>query len=65
MNLGSKWNVGTPKGPLKCWECGEPHLQRRYPCLNQTNKVVHNLQEASIVGEFGKSYHQINAALEN
>jgi hypothetical protein len=19
--------------PLKCWECGEPHLRRNYPCL--------------------------------
>ena len=41
------------------------HLWRNFPHLNQTNKVVHNLQEASIVGEVGKSYHQINAALKN
>ena len=25
--------------------------------------VVHNVQEASIVGDIGKSFHQINASL--
>jgi len=27
--------------------------------------VVHNVQEASIVGDIGKSFHQINASLED
>ena len=65
MNLGPKGTMGAPKDPLKCWEWGYPHLQRNYPCLNQSNKFFHNLQEASTVGEVGKSHHHINAALEN
>ena len=30
-NMGIKGADGAPKEPLKCWECGEPHLQRN--CL--------------------------------
>ena len=40
-------------------------MRRNFPRLNQTNEVVHNLQEDSTVGEVGKSYHQIKASLEN
>ena len=65
VNLGPKGIVGAPKEPLRCWECEETHLQRNFPHLNQSNKFVHRLQESSIVGEVGKSYHQINATLEN
>ena len=51
--------------PLKCWECGEPHLRRNCPHLTTTNKtVVHNLQEASTVGYMGRCFHQINAAID-
>jgi hypothetical protein len=51
--------------PLKCWECGEPHLRRNCPCLISANRtVVHNLQEASTVGDMGRSLHQINAAID-
>jgi hypothetical protein len=51
--------------PLKCWECGEPHLRRNCPCLISANRtVVHNLQEASTVGDVGRSLHRINAAID-
>jgi hypothetical protein len=51
--------------PLKCWECGEPHLRRNYPCLIAANRTfVHNLQEASTVGDVGRSLHQINVAID-
>ena len=51
VNLGPKGTVRAHKEPLKCWECGEPHLRRNWELLNQSNKVVHSLQEASIAGE--------------
>jgi hypothetical protein len=51
--------------PLKCWECGETHLRRNGPCLIAANRtVVHNLQEASTVGDMGRSLHRINAAID-
>jgi hypothetical protein len=51
--------------PLKCWECGEPHLRRNCPCLNSANRtIVHNLQEASTVGDVGKILHRINATID-
>ena len=65
MNLRPKGIIGTVKEPLKWWECGDPHIRIKFPLFNQSNKVVHNLLEASIVGEVGRSFHQINAALEN
>ena len=55
----------APKEPLKCWECGEPHLRINCPCYNGASKMLHNLQEASTVGEIGKNYHKIHAALED
>ena len=39
--------------------------QRNFPLLDESNKIVHNLQEASTVGEIGKSSHRINASLED
>ena len=33
INLGFKKVGGCTKKPLKCWECGEPHLQINCPCL--------------------------------
>ena len=55
----------APKEPLKCWECGEPHLRRNCPRYSGAGKMLHNLQEASTVGEIGKNYHKIHAALED
>ena len=57
--------AGTPKEPLKCWECEGTHIQRNFPLLGESNKIVHNLQEASTVGEIVKSLHRINATLED
>ena len=51
--------------PLRCWECGEPHLRRNCPCLIATNiAIVHNLQKALTVGDMGISLHQINATID-
>jgi hypothetical protein len=50
---------------LKCWECGEPHLRRNCPHLISANKTfVHNLQEASTMGDLGRSLHRINATID-
>lgn len=44
VNLGIKKFGDSPHEPLKCWECGEPHLRRNCTRLNTTNRtVVHNL----------------------
>ena len=65
MNLGPNETTETPKETLKCQECGELHLRRNHPLLNESNKVVHNLQEASAIGEIGKSFHEIKEAFED
>ena len=65
VHLGPKGVIGTPKEPLKCWECEGPHLQRNFPLLGESNKTVHNLQEASTMGEIGKSFHWINVNTKN
>jgi hypothetical protein len=58
VNLGTKKFGDSPREPLKCWECGEPHLRRNCPCLTSTARTtVHNLQEASTVGDVGRSLH--------
>jgi hypothetical protein len=64
INLGTKMFGEKSHEPLKFWECGEPHLRRNYPRLISANRtVVHNLQEASTVGDVGRSLHRINAAI--
>jgi hypothetical protein len=51
--------------PLKCWECGEPHLRSNCTRLIATNNItIQNLQKASKVGDIGKSLHQINATID-
>jgi hypothetical protein len=58
VNLGVKKVGDNPREPLKCWECGEPHLRRNCPCLISTTRTTfHNLQEASTVGDMGRSMH--------
>ena len=64
-SLGIKGTNGVPKQPLSYWECGEPHLKRYCPRLNGENKILHSIQEASTIGEIGKNFHRINAALED
>ena len=65
VNLGMKKFGDNSRKPLKCWECGETHIRRNCPRLIAANRtVVHNLQEASIVGDVGKSLHQINATID-
>jgi hypothetical protein len=66
VNLGTKKFRDNPHEPLKCWECGEPHLRRICLGLNTKNRtIVHNLQEASTVGDVGRSLHRINASIDN
>jgi hypothetical protein len=65
VNLGVKKVWDNLREPLKCWECGEPHLRRNFPCLISTMRTtVHKLQEASTVGDMGRSVHRINVAID-
>jgi hypothetical protein len=65
VNLGIKNFGDSPREPLKCWECGEPHLRRNSPRLNFAAKtMVHNLQEASTVGDVGRISHKINEKMD-
>ena len=65
VNLGMNKFGDSFHKPLKCWECGEPHLRRNCPCLNSANRtVVHNLQEASVVGDVDRSLHQIKVFVD-
>jgi hypothetical protein len=65
VNLGTKKFGDSPKEPLKCWECREPKLRRNYPHLTSIARTtIHNLQEASIVGDVGRSVHRINVAMD-
>jgi hypothetical protein len=65
INLGMKKFGDNPCEPLKFWECGEPHLRRNYPRLISANRtIVHNLQEASTMGDVGRSLHRINVAID-
>jgi hypothetical protein len=62
--LGFKKTTNNVREPLKCWECGKPHLLRNFPYNNFSNKTIRNIQEATTVGDIGKSIHKINAALD-
>jgi hypothetical protein len=65
VNLGTKKFGDISRELVKCWECGEIHLRRNYPCLISANKTVfHNLQEALMVGDVGRSLHRINVAID-
>ena len=65
LNLGTKRFGDNALEPLKCWDCGEPHLRRNCPHLIAANiTVFHNLQEASTVGDMDRSLHWINATID-
>jgi hypothetical protein len=65
VNLAAKKFRDNPREPPKCWECGEPHLRRNCPHLTSTAMTtVHNLKEASTVGDVGKSVQKINAVVD-
>ena len=59
MQHGPKGAAKTPKEPLKCWECEGTHVKRNLPLLGESNKIVHNLQKDSTVGEIVNNLHWI------
>jgi hypothetical protein len=66
VNMGTNKFGDSPREPLKCWECGEPHLGRNRPRINTTNKIVfHNFQESSILGDVGRIMHRINEIVDS
>ena len=65
INMGTNKFGESPREPLKWWECGEPHLRRNFPRLTSAARtLVHNLREASMVGDVGRSLHWINAVVD-
>jgi hypothetical protein len=40
VNLGTKKFGDNPWEPLKCWECGEPHLRRNFPRLSMKTELL-------------------------
>jgi hypothetical protein len=64
VNLGFRKAIDNAREALKCWGCGEPHLLRNCPHRNSTNRTIKKIQEASTVGDIGKSIHRINVAID-
>jgi len=62
--LGFKNTTNNPREPLKCWVCDELHFSINFPYKNTSNKTIQNIQEASTIGDIGKSSHRINVALD-
>ena len=56
----------TPKGPLKYWECGEPHYLRDCPVKKRNSTPnLHAVQRETAFGDVAREFPRINAALEN
>jgi hypothetical protein len=51
--------------PIQCWGCKEYHMFRYFPNGGEKVRTVHNVQQAKIVEDMGKSIPRIYAALEN
>jgi len=51
--------------PIKCWGCGEEHFFRDCPRKGNKGETIHNLQEATMVEDVGKSIPPIYVALDN
>jgi hypothetical protein len=50
---------------LKFWGFGEEHLMRDFPHRKQNNRIIYNIQEATIVNDVARSIPQIYATLDN
>ena len=56
----------APKGPLKCWECGEPHYLRDFPVKRRNSAPnLHAVQRETTTGDLAKELPRISATLEN
>jgi len=55
---------GATRPLVQCWGCGGPHYVKNCPQQKGT-KQVSQIQEASTVGDMGRSLPRINAALED
>jgi len=65
VNLGTKKFGDSPREPLKWWEWEETRLRRNWQCLTSAARTtVNNLQEASRIGDVGRSIHRINAIVD-
>jgi hypothetical protein len=51
--------------PIKCWGCKGDHRYIDFPHRVDRMRIVHNIQEATIVEDVGRSVPRIYATLEN
>ena len=55
--------MGRP--PINCWRCKEDHMYKDCPHREDKMKTIHNIQEATIVEDMGRSIPRIYATLED
>jgi predicted aspartyl protease len=46
--------------PIQCWGCKEDHMYKDFPHIKDRVKIVHNVQEATIVEDMGRIYVALN-----
>jgi hypothetical protein len=51
--------------PMQCWGCKEDHKYRDCPHKDEKVRFFHNVQQAKIVEDMGKSVSRIYASLDN
>eukprot|EP00253_Pinus_taeda_P004903 PITA_04903 len=54
----------TTRPPIQCWGCGGPHYIKNCP-QRKGSEQISQIQEASTVGDVGRSIPRIDAALED
>ena len=65
---GNSYQQGKPRDeplakrpPVECWICKENHFSTQLPCKKNN---LHNIQEASTIGDVGGSVQRIYASLD-
>jgi hypothetical protein len=53
------------KPPIQCWGCKGDHKYRYCPHKSEKLRVVHNIQQAEIMEDMGRSVPRIHAASHN
>jgi hypothetical protein len=51
--------------PIKCWGCEKYHMYKYFPHKGDWMRVVHKIEEATIVEDMDKNMSRINVALDN
>jgi hypothetical protein len=51
--------------PIKCWRCEWEHMYNDFLCCEKIVKIVHNIQEATIVNNFAWNIPSYYVALDD